>query len=213
MTNYSQTTWERSLTAEVPYTVQYTSASVGALLLPDFRSHVRVDLSCEDADLARYLNTAARAFEEDTRRLLITTTVKEHFDVWPWDILSVVHLHRAPVQSITSVTYYDTDGNQQTWSSSDYNTDIINEPARIIVADNPTLSSPNLQTDLPNSATIEYVAGFGSDIEDIPPEVVNAIFMKASYLYGCGRELMFTVDESALERCWQNVIRSQVWSL
>jgi len=210
--NLSANYWKRSLVTELPYTIELSNTSVGALLLQDFRSHVRVTDTGEDRDLMRYLDTAARAWEDDTRRCLLNTTVKEYYDVWPWDHIYALHLHRAPVSSITSITYYDDDGNQQTWDSGDYVADIVNEPARIIEADNPAVSSPNLDDDRPNCVTIEYVAGFGSDIEDLEPAAINAIFVKASYLYGCGRELMFTADETAVERCWQSSIRHYMWS-
>ncbi len=212
MSDYPQYTWSRHTQSSViPYSIELERLAVGPGLLDDFRDHVRVTGGSEDTALVRYLNTAARALEDDTRRVLLTGTVTEYYDIWPWDWTTVVHLTRAPVVSFTHVKYYDTDEAQQTWTSTNYDTDIINEPARIVVALSATTTSPNLDQ-RPNGVSIEYEAGYGSTVASLNAETVNAIFVKAAYLYGCGRELMNEGDAAATERCWQNEIRRLSWS-
>jgi len=209
---YPQSTWKAYERDLIPYRIELERSAVGAALLSEFKEHVRVADSSEDALLVRMLNTAARALEDDTRRLLITGTVKEYYDIWPWDFVSVVHLHRCPVVSLTSIKYYDTDDNQQTWDSANYETDLINEPARIVIAENATLDSPNIDQ-RPNCVVLEYECGYGTTVSNVDPEAINAIFVKAAYLYGCGRELMQQPGtEAAVERCWQNELRRLYWS-
>lgn len=213
MTGYPQSTWHRAQRCAFPYSIELERTAVGADLLADFKDHVRVSGTAEDTELTRYLNVAARALEDDTRRLLITGTVKEYYDVWPWDWLRVVQLTRAPVVSLSSVKYYDTGDVLQTWNSAHYATDLINEPARIVIAEGATLTSPNVDQ-RPNAVVIEYECGYGAAVTDLNPESINAIMVKAAYLYGCGRELMMQAGvDIATERCWQNEVRRLTWSI
>lgn len=212
MSEYPQSTWNRYQTTPLPCTVELERLNVGADLLDDFKAHLRVSGTAEDTLLQRFLNTAARSLEDDTRRLLLTGTVKEYFDVWPWDFLTVLQLTRAPVVSVTSVTYYDTADALQTWNATNYATDVLSEPGRIVLAEAATLTSPNVD-ERPNAVIVEYECGYGSTVASLPPESVNAIFVKASYLYARGRELGAMADADAVERCWQNEIRRLTWSM
>ena len=212
MPAYPQSTWQRHQTPPLPHTVELTRVSVGASLLADFKAHLRVSGEAEDTALTRFLDTAARALEDDARRLLLTGTVKEYFDVWPWDYVGVVHPSRAPVASVTSIKYFDTSDVEQTWDAANYVADVKSEPARIVVAQLATLSSPNVDQ-RPNAVTIEYQCGYGAAVADLAPEVINAIFVKAAYLYARGRELGTAADAEAVERCWQNEIRRLTWSM
>ena len=154
---------------------------------------------------------AARSLEDDARRLLLTGTVIEYYDVWPWDYLDVWHPSRAPVASFTSVKYYDTSNILQTWAAANYEVDLVNEPARVIVAELATLTSPNIDQRL-NAVLIEYECGYGATAASLNAETINAIFVKSAYLYARGRELGAMADAEAVERCWQNEIRRLTWS-
>lgn len=211
MSEYPQSSWVRHQVAPLPYTIELERVAVGSYLLTDFKNHLRVSGTAEDTELARFLNVAARALEDDTRRLLLTGTVKEYYDVWPWDYLDVVHLARAPVVSFTSVTYYDTADVLQTWAGANYAADILSEPARLVVAEGATVTSPNIDQ-RPNAVIVEYECGYGAAVASLTADTVNAIFVKAAYLYARGRELGTAADAEAVERCWQNEIRRLTWS-
>lgn len=211
MLEYPQATWIRYQSAALPYTVEFSRLPVGTYFLDDFKAHLRVSGTGEDTALARFLNVAARALEDDARRLLLTTSVKEYFDVWPWDYLPVLHLSRAPVVSVTSVKYYDTADVLQTWDATNYVADVLSEPARIVVAELATVTSPNIDQ-RPNAVVVEYQCGYGAAVASLAPEIVNAIFVKAGYLYARGRELGTAAEAEAVERCWQNEIRRLTWS-
>lgn len=212
MTEYPQATWLRYQQAPIPHTVEFSRLAVGTELLDDFKVHLRVSGTGEDTALARFLNVAARSLEDDTRRLLLTAAVKEYFDVWPWDCLPVLHLSRAPVASLTSVKYYDPSDILQTWDAANYVADILSEPARIVLAERGTLPWPSVDQ-RPNAVIVEYACGYGATVASLPPESINAIFVKAAYLYGRGRELGTSQDAEATERCWQNEIRRLTWSM
>jgi len=210
MWDYPQTTWHRYQHRRIPFTVDMTRKTVGGLVLPELRDHARVTDTADDAILTRFANAAGMRLEDDTRRVLLTTTVKEHYDVWPWDYLDVVHLHYSPVASLTSVEYYDSDAVQQTWAAANYDTDLTHEPARIVVADDATLTAPSIDERL-NAVTVEYEAGYGSTLADLPDSAVIAICQYATFLFDQGRGLT-PIDRNAVERIWQAAIRDLVWT-
>lgn len=200
-----------------PYRISLSRTDVGSELLTEFKGHVRVTGSAQDTDLTRYLDQAGRDFEDQTRRLLVVGTVIEYYDVWPWDWVPVLELHRAPVASFTKVEYYDSDGVLQEWDSSNYDTDLVDEPARVAVADDATDISPALD-DRMNPVQVTYECGLvdtsgTGTAADLDAQVKNALFVKAAWLAGPGREMLPDVDPVALNRCWQREINSYMWTL
>ena len=191
--------------AGIAYDISYSLPDLGDLLLEGFKVHIRVDHDHEDSALTRFINTAAALLQDNTRRILTTTSVVEYYDIWPWDYSAVIACHRAPVVSITSVKYYDSDAVQQTWGTGNYQTDLVRDGARIVVDPDATVNSPALD-DRIHPVELTYVAGYGSTVADIPAEAVNAIFTRAAYLYDVGREIGSDVDVTAVERCWQSAI-------
>ena len=73
-----------------------------------------------------------------------------------------------PLQSVTSITYVDTDGDSTTWSSSEYQVDTTSQPARIIPAYG--YSYPSTRTQL-NAVTVRIVVGYGD--ETTVPEAIK----------------------------------------
>lgn len=201
----------------LPYRIELERTAPGADLLTEFKAHMRVTGSAQDTELTRYLNRAARDLEDDTARLVVQATVKEHYDVWPWNWVTILELARAPVASVTSIKYYDSDGNQQTWDSSNYETDLVAEPARIAVAADATDISPTLNDQL-KPVTIEYESGLvdasgDGTAADVDAQTKNAIFVRAAWLAGPGRELTAGYDQAAVDRCWAAEINRLRWTL
>jgi len=211
MGDYPQFTWAKHLQAgELPYTVEYTRTNIGPLLLPELRDHARITENSDDHLLIRYANEAHSRLEDETGVCLLSSAVVEYYDVWPWDWQDVVHLHKTPATSVTSITYYDTDDVQQTWAAANYDVDVKNKPARITVAEAATVTSPSID-ERPNCVEITYGAGYGNTLSDLPDSAVLAIMQRAMWTYDCGRMTNPMGDPAALERCWQNAIRTLMW--
>lgn len=209
--DYPQSTWSKSFApGRLGCSESYTPARIGPLILSELRDHARIPTNDDDNLLIRYANEAQERLEDELGRVLLTASVVEYYDVWPWDWQHVVHLHRAPVASVTSITYYDPDDAQQTWSSANYDVDIITEPARITVAESATLSSPAIDQ-RPNCVAITYSAGYGSTLDSLPNVAVVAIMKMAMYSYDCGRGIDYSVDAAAVERLWQQATRNLMW--
>jgi uncharacterized phiE125 gp8 family phage protein len=120
---------------------------------------------------------AVDAVERDAQRALVRQTWKLYMDEFPCE---EIELRTPPVISVTTVTYIDTDGDSQTYSSSNYTTDLKSSPARIFPAEGTYWPSTDCQ---PNAVTVTFVAGYPGTV---PRTAWRAIVMMAKALYyGC----------------------------
>lgn len=127
-------------------------------------AEVKKHLEIADADnahdqhLSALIQTARELAEHDTQTILSSGTFTMTLDDFP-DDEDELELPIKPVSAITSITYTDTAGATQTWSSADYVLD-NNEPTPEIRL------AYNCQWPLtrgePNAVTITFVAGYAS---------------------------------------------------
>lgn len=85
-----------------------------------------------------------------------------------------------PLTSVSSITYVDTAGATQTWSSAQYQVDTVSEPARVIL--HPDYSWPSTQAGILNAVTITYVCGYGA-ASAVPFCIKDAILQGVAYKY------------------------------
>lgn len=132
-----------------------TGPAVEPVTLAEAKAHLRVTGTDEDA-LVSALIVAARSFaEECTGRAFVTQTWDYVLDAFP---CAAFELPKAPLQSVTSVSYVDTDGATQTLDSGLYKVDAITDPGRIAPAYGETWPSTRAEE---NAVTIRFVAGYG----------------------------------------------------
>jgi uncharacterized phiE125 gp8 family phage protein len=110
--------------------------------------------------------TAARMMaEEFTRKAIISQT---------WDLYAPCFRPyfdlKMNQQSVTSLKYIDTDGNQQTLSSDQYLVDTVH--GCLYPAYGVTWPSVRSQY---NAVIVEHVAGYGANATDVPNNVLEAI--------------------------------------
>lgn len=91
----------------------------------------------------------------------------------------MLRLGRAPVVSLTSITYVDTNGATQTLDATKYQADLATEPARIL----PVYGSywPVVRPQL-NAVTATYVAGYGA-YTAVPDAIKHAMRILVSHWY------------------------------
>lgn len=127
------------------------------------------------AEIMRGLLVAARRkVERDAAVALITQTRVAKFDCFPcaeWQ-----EFHVVPIQSV-AITYLDSDGDSQAWSSSEYQTDFHNIPPRIAPVDGETW--PVTASGTLKAATFTLVCGYGDSADDVPEEAKLAIKLLA----------------------------------
>ena len=134
------------------------------------RGHLRLDSVDEQARVMGVLVTAAEEWAESaTGRQLITATWTLSLCDFPDDSDDPIVLPKAPLQSVTSVKYYDGDGVQQTWASSNYDVIAPAGPkcAPGFIVPKPGAFYPTTYGE-PREIEVEFVAGYGDAPEDVP---------------------------------------------
>jgi len=149
---------------------QTVAPSVEPVTTTNQKTWMRVDTSDEDT-LIGSLAAAARAYVEMcTSRQLITATWVLKLSEFPsGDIVLPIF----PLQSVTTIKYYDNNDVEQTWSSSLYDVDTAMEPGRVRPA-----SGQDYPSDFrghTDDIEITFVAGDGNAASDVPDGIKAAI--------------------------------------
>lgn len=155
-----------------------TGPLVEPVTLADVKTAAHVNFDCEDAIISRWISSARRAAENYQRRAYINQTLEMRFDCWPSFPLS---LYRAPLQSVSAIKYYDTDGAEYTLDSSDYIVDTSSAFGRVGLAYGVTLPTVTLQP--MDAVSVRYVAGYGPREANVPDYVKDAIFLYCAWRY------------------------------
>lgn len=134
----------------------------------EVKSHLRITLDDEDTDIEAYAKAARQAFEKFSRRQLNSATYKLHLDQWEPEIVIPIY----PVTSISSITYKDSNGTDQ--SFTDYEVNVKSTPAVIYIK-----SYPSLHQYKAPKISITFVAGGGT----IDPLILQAIKLQAASWY------------------------------
>lgn len=158
-----------------------TGPTVEPVSLAAAKLHLRVDADDDNGLIQALIMAARQHVESYTRRQLITQTWDYQIDAFPCGEI-VVPL--APVSSVTSITYLDTTGATQTWSSSNYRTDLPSGPwaqrARIEPAYG--VSYPSTYGVM-NAVTVRCVSGYGSTAASVPAPLVAAMKLLIKHWY------------------------------
>jgi len=154
---------------------QTVAPSVEPVVTADQKTWMRVDGTDEDT-LIGSLAAAARAYVEmATSRQCITATWVLKLKNFPaGDIVLPIF----PLQSITSIKYYDSNDTQQTWSSALYDVDTALEPGRVR-----PVSGEDYPSDVrgyTDDIEITFVSGDGDAASDVPDGVLAAIKILAA---------------------------------
>lgn len=155
-----------------------TSPATEPITLSEAKAQLRVDFSTDDTEITTMIITARKAVEKFLRRQLVTATWDLFLDQFP-EGGGVIEVPLPPLQSITTLKYLDENGNQQTWSSTNYRVDVKSEPGRIERAWG--VSYPGIRT-IANAVEIRFVAGFGAAAA-VPEDIKHGILMLLADLY------------------------------
>lgn len=137
----------------------------------------RITTTSHDSYIADLIVKARAWIEDYLSRALITQT-------WEYvitDFDNEIILPRPNLQSVTSVEYFDTNGDQQTASSSLYQVDTKRVPGRIVIA--PGSAWPAVGSGYIEPVTITYVAGYGAAAADVPEMIKKALISLANFWY------------------------------
>jgi len=152
-----------------------------------------------DPTIVALVSAVRERAEAATGRQLLTATYDLVLDSFPcgvqpfelglhWTVDRIgnmfLDIPRPPLQSVTSITYVDTAGATQTWSSANYLVDKPSGPRcrRGRIAPAYGVVWPFTQAQI-NAATVRFVAGYGATGASVPALVRQALLMDLTALY------------------------------
>lgn len=130
----------------------------------------------DDAFIATKITQAREYLEQITGRALITQTYEFYLDKFP----RYITLPKPPLQSVTSVTYIDVDGVEQTLATSVYTVDTDNTEGLIYEAYNQDWPSIRY---VDKAVKVTFVAGYGNTATSVPSPLKEAILLHVDHLY------------------------------
>lgn len=173
-----------------------TGPAIEPVTIEEARSQCRLTDSSEDGLLAGYVLAARHLAEERTGRSLITQTWAETWDHrWPHGhhhhqhrrdaqhfgpySRRLIMLGKAPVQSVASVQYFDTNGVQQTLDPGQYRFGMHKKIGVIEEAYGVPWPAVRWQID---TISVTYVAGYASPGQ-IPETIRQAILLLVDHFF------------------------------
>ena len=119
--------------------------------------HLRVDITDDDTLIANLVAAARRWIEDVTGIRMVTQTWNYYLDEFP-DDSSEIKLPIGPVASLTSIKYTDTADTVTTWAATNYRSDLVSLPARIVLRYAAYWPTADLKE--ANGIDIEFVCGY-----------------------------------------------------
>lgn len=183
------------------YALDTVTAPAEEPLAPkEAKVHLRVDHADEDGLITRMIAAARRQTEAATGRRWVTQTLKLGIPRFPlvvrdacaWAVrdlpplgacgaILAVGLPVEPVASVSSVTYYDTDGVQRTLTEgTDFLTWLGHSPPLIYPA--PGRTWPATQAGRLGAVEVQFVAGYG-DATAVPDDATAAMLITLDYWF------------------------------
>lgn len=156
-----------------------TAPVIEPVTLAEAKDWARIDTTEEDSLISGLISSARALSETFTRRSFINTTWRYSLDKFPCE--NYIVLPQAPLSSVTTLKYYDSNGILQTHSSALYYVDTESEPGRLIL--NPNEVWPTIQTDKLSAVQVNYVSGYGATADLVPTDIKTAIKMLVAHWY------------------------------
>ncbi len=181
------------------------------------KKHCRVDISDDDTFFGKTLIPAARKrAEKDLYRGLITQTWQMFLDCFPLSC-PTIEIPLPPLQSIESVKYIDTDGDEQTLDTSLYQVDAKSEPARLAPAAGETWPSTKSQT--LNAVTIEFKIGYGdvaADVDavgDVDEDLILGMLQLIGHWYEHREDIVTGTISQEVQQTYNWLIEDFIWEV
>jgi len=153
-----------------------TPPATEPITLAEMKLHSRIDGNDDDTLINTLITAARMQIEQMASHRMVTQTLALSIDDFPDS--GILYLE-GPVQSVSSIQYYDLDGDLQTWGNELYQVDITANPGRVMPAYDETW--PDYLDDY-NSIVVTYVAGCGN-ANEVPAILKQAIKLLVGYWY------------------------------
>ena len=183
-------------------TTLVTAATIDPITVRQAAAHLRVSGHNEDEYIYGLISLARQKVEDDTGRILYTSTWSQNYDRFPsGDELKLAY---APVQSITSITYKDSAAATSTMTASEYDLDAVAVPPLVRLGYGEVWPSDVLYPT--NPITVTFVAGY-TGISLIPSALLHAMKLLIGHWHE-NREVLAPVKLMSIPMGYDNLIAS-----
>ena len=138
------------------------------------KAFLRLDDGLEDGLVTTLIGAARMHVEGVTAKALLAQSWRVVLDDWPLD--GVVRLPVTPFVAVTEITAYDAAGGAHTVPLAQF----MSEPDRLLLPAN-VAGMPALRER--QGIEIDYVAGFGTEPEDVPADLRQALLALVGYWF------------------------------
>ena len=192
---------------------QSVAPTAEPLTLSEAKKWLRMDEISDDDEVINDLITEARLWvERVTGRQLVTATWVMTLDGFPyptgWDTVAggvvfpdprTIRIPKAPLQSVTSIQYYDYGNTLRTLGTSVYQVDATKDPGVITLEQDQTWPVTRLR---PGAVRITFVAGYGA-ASAVPKDIKLAMkFCLTSWYEERGSGTPPEVAKALLSAAW-----------
>jgi uncharacterized phiE125 gp8 family phage protein len=157
-----------------------TQPTLEPLTLLEAKNHLYLpaDDSNQDDEIARLIQAAREQWEHDTDSCVLTQTLRVRSTGFGSSKMGEFHLFKRPVQSVTTVQYYDPSGSLETLSTDVYSLDALSQKLRLKI----NKTWPVVELSRWDAVSVTYVAGY-SGREDVPAIAKQAMLLLVGYYH------------------------------
>lgn len=202
--------------------VRTVDPAIEPVTVAQAKQHCRVDTDADDTLFETYITAARIHAEKQTNRALLNQTWKLSLDRFPgyqpWNLGSPfapvvgrafsteyvcgqymqppLLLPKPPLIAVESIQFYDISGTLQTLDPSAYVVGSDSEPAMIFPV--PFTWWPACIWGRPDAVQVTYTAGYGTEAEDVPANIVLAILGLIAHWYENRESVVLTNSTNAV---------------
>ena len=159
-----------------------TASTIQIISTAEAKVHLKVDTTVEDSYIDDLIAAATDSAQEYTNRFFMATKLKQVADTWN----GISELFKSQVSSVTTISYYDSDGGLTEWDDTNYLIDTSSMPARVTLVPDGTL--PDIQ-DRVNAVIVDYTVGVTTAAE-VPQAIKQAILLMIGNYYANRSEVV-----------------------
>lgn len=164
----------------------HTAPTAEPISLAEARKQVELplDYTAHDEHLLRLITASRRRAEAVTGRQIVTATWNLILDQFDYESQEI-RIPKPPLQSVTSISYVDTNGQTQTWSSTQYTVTTSREPGIVRPAYGYSIPTARAQ---PDAVTVRFVAGYGPP-SSVPEDLKAAMLLLIGHWFAVREEV------------------------
>ena len=157
------------------------------------------------------LNTLIAAAREDCEKFQNRAYCSQTWELWldDWPTKGVLLIPLPPLQSITSIDYYDTEDAAHEFDESNYFVDTKSEPGWVVL--NSGASWPSTTLRPANGICVTFVAGYGA-ASAVPKNVKAAMLLLIGHLYEHREDVITGLSVVQMPLASQHLLwKDRVW--